>query len=174
MQLIASSVSANLLCPPPARRPRSAPFSSLADYNTMTGFVGPHYNGLIKIYWISLGGLSFWYYEDTDGNRVDPIEQGEGCYFPLQATGFKKRRPVPTGSPSSSTTTLTRPRSSRRPTPPPSLSCQRCARPSRPSVTPLPGQHRCRGLAATAATAPRCAHPRCSNDRGRPRRASIV
>jgi len=53
----------------------------------MTGFVGPHYNGSIKIYWISLGGLSFWYYEDTDGN---PVEQGEGCYFPLQATGFKK------------------------------------------------------------------------------------
>jgi len=41
-------------------------------------FPGVYYNGDIKIYW-GAGVVDFWYYEDVNGN---PIEQGEGCYFP--------------------------------------------------------------------------------------------
>ena len=41
-------------------------------------FPGDYYKGDIKIYW-GAGVVDFWYYEDVDGN---PIEQGEGCYFP--------------------------------------------------------------------------------------------
>ena len=42
-------------------------------------FPGDYYQGDVKIYWSTTFGVDFWYYEDTSGN---PIEQGEGCYFP--------------------------------------------------------------------------------------------
>lgn len=52
---------------------------SMNYWGNNTGFVGDYYSGEIKIYWSNAGGVDFWYYEDADGN---PVEQGEGCYFP--------------------------------------------------------------------------------------------
>mmetsp|Transcript_64313 Transcript_64313/g.178044 ORF Transcript_64313/g.178044 Transcript_64313/m.178044 type:complete len:475 (+) Transcript_64313:73-1497(+) len=52
---------------------------SMNYWGSNTGFEGDYYSGEIKIYWSSVFGVDFWYYEDMDGN---PLEQGEGCQFP--------------------------------------------------------------------------------------------
>eukprot|EP00619_Florenciella_sp_RCC1007_P011050 CAMPEP_0205929602 /NCGR_PEP_ID=MMETSP1325-20131115/25397_1 /ASSEMBLY_ACC=CAM_ASM_000708 /TAXON_ID=236786 /ORGANISM="Florenciella sp., Strain RCC1007" /LENGTH=477 /DNA_ID=CAMNT_0053298837 /DNA_START=29 /DNA_END=1462 /DNA_ORIENTATION=+ len=52
---------------------------SMNYWGSNTGFEGDYYSGEIKIYWYTMGGIDFWYYEDIDGN---PVEQGEGCQYP--------------------------------------------------------------------------------------------
>lgn len=52
---------------------------SMTYWGTNTGFHGDYYTGEIKIYWTTVTGVDFWYYEQADGT---PLEQGEGCYFP--------------------------------------------------------------------------------------------
>jgi len=67
-------------------------YSDSSGNTLFSGFSGDYYNGSVKIYWSTALGVDFWYYEDSEGN---PVEQGEGCYFPGVKTKTTCDDPLP-------------------------------------------------------------------------------